>query len=470
MLVDSLKSIPPGHRYRTLILCFDDRAHKLSDNDSNVVEFFRLLKKDDSSEQQVYHQSGIGIYTPLNGTASQLMAKFSEVMDDAFGWYFQVHVMDAYEFLMQNYTAGDRICIFGVARGAYTACSLAGMIHKVGVLPAGNHKLVPRAYKMYLRNDAEGWKQSAAFKKAFSINVKIEFLGIWDTVSSAGIVPKRLPFTNFNSIVRTFRHAVALDECRAKFEADWRDHPNKQQDLNISSMPANLHRHLPDHDEEDLLNALERKSSEQNNTPTDILEVWFAGYHCDICGGSATKNTAPNLARIPLRWMIRECFTANSGILFYSNLLMDIGLNPSSLYPFVSPRPPSLPIGGNHIQCMPTTSSNASGAPEASYRYQTEEEMELADALSPVHDQLSLYWPWWLLELLPISTRYQLKEDSWTSRSGWNLGRGRVIRATKSAQIKIHRSVKMRLEARYADGSRYIPNARLDESYTIWVD
>ncbi len=32
---------------------------------------------------------------------------------------------------MQNYRAGDRICMFGFGRGAYTARALAGMIYKV---------------------------------------------------------------------------------------------------------------------------------------------------------------------------------------------------------------------------------------------------------------------------------------------------------------------------------------------------
>ncbi len=59
------------------------------------------------------------------------------------------HLPDGYEFLMQNCRflipqlmsqllifistdkAGDRICIFGFSRGAYTARALAGMIHKV---------------------------------------------------------------------------------------------------------------------------------------------------------------------------------------------------------------------------------------------------------------------------------------------------------------------------------------------------
>jgi hypothetical protein len=32
---------------------------------------------------------------------------------------------------------------------------------------------------MYSRDDEEGWIQSTAFKKAFSINVEIEFVGVW---------------------------------------------------------------------------------------------------------------------------------------------------------------------------------------------------------------------------------------------------------------------------------------------------
>ena len=40
--------------------------------------------------------------------------------------------------------------------GAYTARALAGMIEKVGLLPAGNHQQVPFAYKMYMQDDDMG--------------------------------------------------------------------------------------------------------------------------------------------------------------------------------------------------------------------------------------------------------------------------------------------------------------------------
>ena len=47
------------------------------------------------------------------------------------------------------------------------------------MLPAGNHQQVPFAYKMYTREDKAGWDQSTAFKKAFSVDVEVEFIGVW---------------------------------------------------------------------------------------------------------------------------------------------------------------------------------------------------------------------------------------------------------------------------------------------------
>jgi len=50
---------------------------------------------------------------------------------------------------------------------------------QVGLLPRFNLQQVPFAYKMYSREDETGWRQSAAFKKAFSIDVDIEMIGVW---------------------------------------------------------------------------------------------------------------------------------------------------------------------------------------------------------------------------------------------------------------------------------------------------
>ena len=57
-------------------------------------------------------------------------------------------------------------------------------------------------------------------------------------------------------------------------------------------------------------------------------EVWFAGVHTDVGGGAIRDNrlSTPSLARIPLRWMIRECFRANTGIIFDACMLQAAGL------------------------------------------------------------------------------------------------------------------------------------------------
>lgn len=56
-----------------------------------------------------------------------------------------------------------------------------------------------------------------------------------DTVDSVGLFPRRLPFTTSNTIVRTFRHALALDERRAKFKANLWNRPTKtEENLGIS--------------------------------------------------------------------------------------------------------------------------------------------------------------------------------------------------------------------------------------------
>ncbi len=48
--------IPPDHPARTLVLCFDGTGDQFDADNSNIVNFFSLLKKDDRTEQMVYYQ------------------------------------------------------------------------------------------------------------------------------------------------------------------------------------------------------------------------------------------------------------------------------------------------------------------------------------------------------------------------------------------------------------------------------
>ncbi|KAF8066486.1 hypothetical protein FPV67DRAFT_1781048 [Lyophyllum atratum] len=506
------KTIPPTSLGRALVLCFDGTGDQFDSDNSNIVELFTMLKKDDRDKQMVYYQAGIGTYTSPQ-VATPLAAKISKTMDEAIAWNLSAHVMgtlvphlfrsriilmscaDGYEFLMQNYKAGDRICIFGFSRGAYTARGLAGMIHKVGLLPACNHQQVPFAYKMFTRADDLGWKQSNAFKKAFSVDVPIEFIGVWDTVNSVGLIPRRLPFTTSNTIVRTFRHAVALDERRAKFKANLWNRPTVQEstlgvdgqkpDVSHLAEATNATPGLADKKKhavkQNSLKALEQRYAGKSDRPTDIEEVWFAGCHCDVGGGSVDNGTPHTLARITLRWMIRECFKSETGIMFTTEGLRGAGLDPASLYPYVQKRPPPLPVTGLQLQQIPSAKTQKlqhfADVDNLVDIHMSEEDHELHDAMSPIYDQLSLAWFWWLLELIPMKQHFQKSEDdSWAWYLGMNLGRGRFIPKQKRTRhkIKVHRSVQLRMAAAYPGGAKYVPAASfqtaLDLGNVEWVD
>lgn len=113
-------------------------------------------------------------------------------------------------------------------------------------------------------------------------------------------------------------------------------------------------------------------------------------YPTDIGGGSVDDGTPHALARIPLRWMIRECFKCNTGIRFHAELLKRTGLDPSSLHPVVRDRPPPLKAEPVHATSVAEPVNKG-----------TEEDHEVRDALAPLYDQLVLAPYWWALELIP---------------------------------------------------------------------
>ena len=162
----------PHTKGRTLVVCLDGTGDQYDHDNSNVVHFVATLKKDDPN-QVVYYQSGIGTYGD-----SGLSGGFTAAMDMAVGSSLGLHVRDAYEFLMQNYNEDDRICIFGFSRGAYTARCLAGMLNKVGLLPAHNQAQVHFAYNFFKDDSEIGWKMSQGYKKTFCIDVNVYYLGL----------------------------------------------------------------------------------------------------------------------------------------------------------------------------------------------------------------------------------------------------------------------------------------------------
>jgi uncharacterized protein (DUF2235 family) len=130
-----------------------------------------------------------------------------------------------------------------------------------------------------------------------------------DTVCSVGFIPRYLPFTSGNTGIRYFRHALALDEHRAKFMPNFTKHWDEEEDdsdVNVSgadlanmqglpgasdpmhdipmAIPKNStpatpsHRHKP-HRESTKEEQFEEMINKAKGRKTDSLEVWFAGAH-----------------------------------------------------------------------------------------------------------------------------------------------------------------------------------------------
>ncbi|KZP04656.1 hypothetical protein FIBSPDRAFT_923299 [Athelia psychrophila] len=484
---DDIIPHPDEVDHRNLVLCFDGTGDQFDSDNSNIVEFFSMLKREDVTQQLVYYQAGIGTYT-IPEIASSIGASFQKLLDMMIGIHLDAHIMGGYEFLMQNYKAGDKIFIFGFSRGAYTARALAGMIHKIGLLPPCNHQQVPFAYKMYSQDDELGWRQSNAFKKTFSIDVDIEMVGVWDTVGSVGIIPRRLPFTKSNSHIRFFRHAISLDERRARFKVNLWNRPTEEdhaKGVKKGEMPRHkTPERRPGFHHADTLNGsestskstkheLERKYADlEVEQPTDIKEVWFSGAHCDVGGGSVANGTRHSLARIPLRWMIRQCFILKTGLLFHSTKFKEVGIDPATIYPHVLERPPPIQYTpetlASRYEKLINFATDSKETVNTRDPFINEEEEDLLDSLTPIYDQLRLAPFWWVLELLPNKHRYQKADDSWTAKRGVNLGKGRTIPKQVELGVNVHRTVRTRMSAKdlfmdeHENLRNYVPAATWD--------
>ena len=207
--------------------------------------------------------------------------------------------------------------------------------------------------------------------------------------------------------------------------------------------------------------------------------------------------------------MIRECFRVGTGIQFHYDSFKEIGLDPDTLFPIVKDRPAALKPSADTVAEIKasahtaeptddTLTDEAQASPIAASTFKTEEDEELVDALCPIYDQLKLAKAWWILEILPFRHRAQNRKDlEWTPywqyvfsppcfspRSMslmWgvivllrvNLGHARHIPGPvreRKEKIRVHRSVRMRMEAEGLEGGKYKPNAKFDHLDHDWED
>src|SRR5215469_9780264 len=202
---------------KNIIVCCDGTGNEFGDSNSNVVNLYKTLIRD--GEQIAYYHPGVGTMGSRSAL-SRIGKWWTKVIGLAFGYGISDNVADAYQFLMRNFKPDDHVYVFGFSRGAYTARALCGMLHAVGLMTPGNEGLIPYVIRMLKCKDPD-FGVAAEFKKTFSRECPIRFVGVWDTVSSVGWVydAVHFPFTRAskNPDMRTIRHAMSIDERRAFF-------------------------------------------------------------------------------------------------------------------------------------------------------------------------------------------------------------------------------------------------------------
>jgi uncharacterized protein (DUF2235 family) len=256
---------------KRIVVCFDGTWNKPADEalpanqrvETNVRRFYESVRDQaaDGAKQVKWYDEGVGTKW------------YDQYIGGAIGAGLEFNIVQGYQFLATQYEEGDQIYILGFSRGAYTARSLVGMIRNCGlILPKHLALRVAVAYGIYrTRGDDVDSLTAKLFRAAFCREIRIKFIGVWDTVGALGIPLDALKDVNMkfyefhdtqlSGIVENAYQAIAVDEHRIDY------------DVCLWNPPR---------------------------APTQKLEQrWFIGAHCDVGGGYNDRR----LSDLTLGWM-----------------------------------------------------------------------------------------------------------------------------------------------------------------------
>ncbi|MET4204011.1 DUF2235 domain-containing protein [Bradyrhizobium sp. LA6.12] len=204
---------------------------------SNVYRLNLALNYEDRTPAR---RPQVFIYSAGVGTAN----RSSQIIAGATGEGLSAIILEAYINLVANYVPGDKIYIFGFSRGAFAARALSSMISYSGLLKAESSALIEQAWA-YFKDDESPKANFAALKElAVHPDVRVEFLGVWDTVSGPykkEQLLKRHRFTNLelDRCVKHGVHIVSIDDSRSDYSPIlWEGAPCSGQTLDQIWMPG----------------------------------------------------------------------------------------------------------------------------------------------------------------------------------------------------------------------------------------
>ena len=278
------------------VALFLDGTWNTVNDDTNVWRMKSLCAV--AADQVCYYSPGVG--TSFG----------SQILGGMFGYGLDEEVIDAYQWLMENYELGDHIFIFGFSRGAFTARSLSGFISKCGLLKPGAPISLRQLYERYrkgstvhtIRELANMPDNALSFEekwlKEYSMSIPIWLQGVWDTVGALGI-----PFGNLPTISRS---RYAFLETDLRINNDRAFHALAIDEHRFAFAPTLWTRTV--------------KNDAETYPPRPLDQVeqrWFVGAHADVGGGYDNGL----LAQIPLKWLMQKA--ALHGLIFKVDVTID---------------------------------------------------------------------------------------------------------------------------------------------------
>lgn len=267
---------------RIALFCDGTWNDETDPNPTNVYLLSQSVAAQDDAgnEQRSEYFSGVG-------TEGR-----TRVRGGAWGMGLDDVVLTVYRRLCEIHDVGDEIYVFGFSRGAYTARSVCGLMRTAGIVAREHIAQVDEAMRIYRRRDPGGADsdRAKAFRAEYatvsadpellncrrtdapnapSRMLRIQYLGVWDTVGALG-VPERIPFSRFvnrrhrfhdcelSRSVEWARHALAIDETRTAFE------PSPWSEESVNRINA-IHREIR------------------------VEQDWFPGDHGSVGGGGEFK-------------------------------------------------------------------------------------------------------------------------------------------------------------------------------------
>jgi hypothetical protein len=273
---------------KNLIVCCDgtwndpDEQRHHESRPTNVAKLALMLVSDFEGDsdgaaqprQLVHYEKGVG-------TSAR-----ERLIGGGFGYGLSRNIRNGYRFLAEYYEPGDRVYLFGFSRGAYTARSLAGLIHNCGILRKECVGQVDAAFAFYRdRTNRTRPKTIAAqlFRETHShAESKVYFTGVWDTVGALGI-PEQVP--GWKELAKAF----------SGWKEMWGFHDTRLgPDVTFAYQALAIDEQRPPY-EPTLWLQNDKPCAEQT-----LEQVWFAGVHSEV-GGGTSDTSLPDIA---LLWML----------------------------------------------------------------------------------------------------------------------------------------------------------------------